>query len=131
MFLMRVFILFHLVALVLFSCFHVSYFKDIAWLLTNVEYGLNRLPWKPNLSLPCLRVLKTVSEAGVKKWPCIILWPNSGFFSPVLRLQEQQNFRNLDTTLQSMMNVKLSKQRFRHCHENGLIKTIQSIPHNL
>ena len=38
---------------------------------------------------------------------------------------------NSDTTLQSMMNVKLSKQRFRHCYENGLIKTIQMIPHNL
>ena len=35
------------------------------------------------------------------------------------------------TTLQSMMNAKLSKQRFWHCHENGLIKTIQTIPHNL
>ena len=35
------------------------------------------------------------------------------------------------TTLQSLMNVKLSKQRFRHCYENGLIKTIQTIPHNL
>ena len=32
------------------------------------------------------------------------------------------------TTLQSMMNVKLSQQRFRHCHENWLIKTIQTIP---
>ena len=30
-----------------------------------------------------------------------------------------------------MMNIKLSKQRFRHCYENGLIKTIQTIPHNL
>ena len=30
-----------------------------------------------------------------------------------------------------MMNVKLSKQRFRHFHENRLIKTIQRIPHNL
>ena len=30
-----------------------------------------------------------------------------------------------------MMNVKLSKQRFWHCHKNGLIKTIQTIPHNL
>ena len=32
------------------------------------------------------------------------------------------------TTLQSMMNTKLSKQRFWHCLENGLIKTIQTIP---
>ena len=36
-----------------------------------------------------------------------------------------------DTTLQSLLNAKLSKHGFWHCHENGLIKTIQSIPHNL
>ena len=36
-----------------------------------------------------------------------------------------------DTTLQYVMNAKLSKHRFWHCHENGLIKTIQTIPHNL
>ena len=30
-----------------------------------------------------------------------------------------------------MINAKLSKQRFSHCHENRLIKTIQTIPHNL
>ena len=35
------------------------------------------------------------------------------------------------TTLQSIMNAKPSKQRFGHCHENRLIKTIQTIPHNL
>ena len=35
------------------------------------------------------------------------------------------------TTLQSMMNAKLSQHRFWHCHENGLIKTIQTITHNL
>ena len=35
------------------------------------------------------------------------------------------------TALQSIMNAKLSKHRFWHCHENGLIKTIQTIPHNL
>ena len=35
------------------------------------------------------------------------------------------------TTLQSMMNTKLIKQRFWHCYENGLIKTIQTIPHSL
>ena len=36
-----------------------------------------------------------------------------------------------NTTLQSMMNAKLSQHRFWPCHENGLIKTIQTIPHNL
>ena len=35
------------------------------------------------------------------------------------------------TTLQSMMNAKLSPQRFWPCREYGLIKTIQMIPHNL
>ena len=35
------------------------------------------------------------------------------------------------TTLQSIMNAKLSLQGFWHCHENRLIKTIQMIPHNL
>ena len=35
------------------------------------------------------------------------------------------------TTLQSIINAKLSKHRFWHCHENGLIKAIQTIPHNL
>ena len=33
--------------------------------------------------------------------------------------------------LQSIMNAKLSLHGFWHCHENGLIKTIQTIPHNL
>ena len=37
----------------------------------------------------------------------------------------------LTTTLQSMMDAKLSKHRFWHCHENELIKTIETIPHNL
>ena len=35
------------------------------------------------------------------------------------------------TTLQSLMNAKLSPHRFWPFHENGLIKTIQTIPHNL
>ena len=39
--------------------------------------------------------------------------------------------KNRGTTLQSMMNAKLSPHRFWPCHENGLIKTIQTIPHNL
>ena len=34
----------------------------------------------------------------------------------------------LITTLQSVMNVIFSKQRFWHCHEKELIKTIQTIP---
>ena len=37
----------------------------------------------------------------------------------------------LNTTLQSMMNAKLSPHRFWPCHENGHIKTIQTIPNIL
>ena len=29
------------------------------------------------------------------------------------------------------MNSKVSQHKFWHCHENGLIKMIQTIPHNL
>ena len=35
------------------------------------------------------------------------------------------------TSLQSSMNTKLSPHRFWPSHENELIKTIQTIPHNL
>ena len=35
------------------------------------------------------------------------------------------------TTLQSIMNARLSQHRFWHRLENGLIKTIETIPHNL
>ena len=35
------------------------------------------------------------------------------------------------TTFQSLTNTKLSPHRFQPCHENGLIKTLQTIPHNL
>ena len=35
------------------------------------------------------------------------------------------------TTLQCLMNTKFSPHRFWPCHENELIKTIQTIPHNL
>ena len=35
------------------------------------------------------------------------------------------------TSLQSSMNTKLSPHRFWPSHENGLIKTLQMIPHKL
>ena len=40
------------------------------------------------------------------------------------------HWRGTLTTLQFMMNAKLSRHMFWPCHENGLIKTIQTIPHN-
>ena len=50
-----------------------------------------------------------------------------GFTSGVLA--EYPHF--MITTFQSMINAKLSPHGFWHCHENRLIKTIQTIPHNL
>ena len=35
------------------------------------------------------------------------------------------------TTLQYVTNTKVSQHRFLPCYENGLIKMIQTIPHNL
>ena len=48
-------------------------------------------------------------------------------------LDRAKNFGQLSlrATLQSLVNAKLSHLRFWPCHENGLIKTIQMIPHNL
>ena len=56
-------------------------------------------------------------------------WLPTGQVNKNTTIQQQQNQE--DTTLQYVMNAKLSKHRFWHCHENGLIKTIQTIPHNL
>ena len=52
------------------------------------------------------------------------------FISIVIRSNYMILFE-ITTTLQSTINANLGKQRFWHCHENGLIKTIQTIPHNL
>ena len=51
--------------------------------------------------------------------------------SVAYRVWDKNLFALMHTSLQSMMNVKLSKQTFRHRHKNRLIKTIQAIPHNL
>ena len=52
-------------------------------------------------------------------------------YRTVLTDQTKSKSVKVATTLQSMMNAKLIKQRFWHCYENGLIKMIQTIPHNL
>ena len=48
-----------------------------------------------------------------------------------LLLEPHRYKETVGTTLQSKMNAKVSPHRFWHCHENGPIKTIQTIPHNL
>ena len=56
------------------------------------------------------------------------IWLNFKFWS---KGKQNASWTILLTTLKSMMNVKLSLHGFWHCHENGLIKTIQTIPHNI
>ena len=48
-----------------------------------------------------------------------------------LTLCKETTTQSVRTTLQSVMNAKLRKHRFWHCREKGLMKTIQTIPHNL
>ena len=42
-----------------------------------------------------------------------------------------QDKKCMFTTFQSMMNAKLSLHSFWPCHENRLVKMIQTIPHNV
>ena len=53
------------------------------------------------------------------------------FWIRILRISITYTFLKSDTTLQSLMYTKVSPHRFWPCHENGLIKTLQTIPHNL
>ena len=45
--------------------------------------------------------------------------------------QFKRDTEKVPTTLQSLTNTKLSPHRLWPFHENGLIKTIPTIPHNL
>ena len=53
----------------------------------------------------------------------------SGIYGSIKNYEKHLNVKQA-TTLQFIMNAKLSPHRFRPCHENGPIKTIQTIPHN-
>ena len=62
--------------------------------------------------------------------------PENAFFSCVTFLMTSQSSQAILltimlTTLQSMINAKLSQHRFWPCHENRIIETIQTLPHNL
>ena len=63
--------------------------------------------------------------------PLVLLPLVSHTFRIVVLIQKLEFVILLSTTLQSMVKVKLSLHGFWHCHENGLIKTIPTIPHNL
>ena len=97
-----------------------------------------------------LSIIKNLGHCGWKQMFCVIsnsyLWSSPKGF---IRLVTEQfvtpwRFATPDnwscktsrllkqlTTLQSIMNTKLSMQSFWHCYENRLIKTIKTIPHNL
>ena len=55
----------------------------------------------------------------------------NGHVTPSLKSINPAPIVEVSTTLQSLMDTKLSQQRFGPYHENGLIKTTQTIPHNL
>ena len=88
------------------------------------ENGLVNLGWFQRLPTPTSK-----SQVGVPLL-CFVFTALRSMMSAEV-IEQRSNMTKVCTTLQSMINAKLSKQRFWHCHENGLIKTIQMIPHNL
>ena len=87
-------------------------------------------------SFPDWKLDSTMPSQGINKKETAISRTTALRFNSFIRFllllvlnTQRITFRN--TTLQSMMNVKLSKQWFWHFYENGLTKTIQTIPHNL
>ena len=59
---------------------------------------------------------------------------SAGEFLSLYFLREKvvmEKVRTCSTLIQSMINARLSQQRFWRCHENGLVRAIQTIPHNL
>ena len=69
-----------------------------------------------------------------KFWPgrCFAIWKiGAQIVKDRLRSMQWSVQWKKSTTLQSVMNGKLSKHRFWHCNENDLIKAIQTIPHKL
>ena len=101
-----------------------------------------------NSSLFSLKPLRLPAWSLSKSLPCVLLPPGlkpffcyfKALMMSLLHLQRVavfciqtwtlSNFYGI-TTLQFIMKAKLSKQRFWHCHENGLMQTIQTIAHKL
>ena len=108
-----------------------SYQWILVWALTKAVWIETTLTGSINFYLFHLgRTWKSISK------PLCRIFPRDFWKLPEDKLQTASNFSKLlarkqPTTLQSIMNAKLSKQKFWHCCENGLSKTIQTIPHNL
>ena len=84
-------------------------------------YHLNRLDGPVLIAVPEpllteFGIHHRLESCGKSRLGSVVL---GGVLGPV-------ELENWNTTLQSMMNAKLSMHRL-HCHENGLIKTIQKI----
>ena len=95
------------------------------------HFYIEKWPWKSDTNVLLLsqfyyKALQFVKLGVITRTSCYkaLRWH---LVMPIVCLQSAL----LSTTLQSKMNAKLSKQRFWHCYENGLIKTIQMIPHNI
>ena len=135
-------------------CAHLSWAKVCSltltklifiWVLAAICTSFQRPKWhkkylhrkKPTLGLS---FFMTRSLFCYKRWlrkppsEWLKLFNNQSFRSFCLPLgipQNRSQYEKLGTTLESKLNAKLSEQRFWHCYETGLIKTIQMIPFNL
>ena len=88
-----------------FHCTHLQIAKTNTLPKSGRHNSLNFFFQKPYCScIGDVKSLITIDNASLPSIPC--------------------------TTLQSIKNGNLSLHRFLHFHENGLIKTIQTIAHN-
>ena len=104
-------------------------FADLIWLM----------PWCKLRSLRCLLTwVKSFARGYYDKWPnyaCLLFVRYQMIRSNLISYSSNHISvrwlltlcccKKLTTTLQSIMNAKLSQHRFWPCHENRLIKTIQ------
>ena len=91
----------------------------------------NKLPQAHTQATPFKKCTGRQTEREGERLQNSLLLRHPQASQKALHRERLLSWRKQNTTLQSMMNAKLSKQRFYPCHENRLIKTIQTIPHNL
>ena len=103
-----------------------------------VEWQSERLSvlWKTIMSFPHCHPLvsqqrERMGQGVEKEIRSSISHLHQRIICPSYQTIRQSGLWKGHTTLQSLMNTKLSPHRFWPCHESGLIKTIQTIPHNL
>ena len=92
--------------------------------------------WSPEVVvldlLGPLVVLFVCSLVVVVLWSMVVVFVGGDVVGLILlKSKIIKELKKPSTTLQSAMNAKLTQQRFWRCHENGIIKTIQTIPYSI